>query len=324
MPTAAGAPPGSGANFKALSARLAARGAHDPGALAAWIGRRKYGKRGMAALSHHGSGHGGGQRHSNVAWSGQVLAFADDGDDDIDDMKSSGKLQCPNCGYRSDDADFKVDGGTADTSDPSMPEALRTPARGDYQARSGFQAPTVRSGAGGAGLSNTQHGVVMMANGKPRIPIRQLDDIIVTRGASGTAVIRHRIGGELVGEVGRGDDGAWRSLLDGTELSPHTHQRAALTELIGGWNRTALDPARPPSMALQGPPPQPDVLTRLGVANVRSFASDDDGGADDSGLTPRGQAIYKKLLAKGKSQKAAMAMAKMAQNARPGEFGKAD
>lgn len=35
---------GSGARFKALSAKLAAKGAHDPNALAAWIGRRKYGK----------------------------------------------------------------------------------------------------------------------------------------------------------------------------------------------------------------------------------------------------------------------------------------
>ena len=46
MPTTAGAPPGSGANFKALSAKLAARGATNPGALAAYIGRKKYGRKG--------------------------------------------------------------------------------------------------------------------------------------------------------------------------------------------------------------------------------------------------------------------------------------
>jgi hypothetical protein len=310
-----------------LSASLASRGAHDPGALAAWIGRRKYGKKGMAALAHHGPRR---QRHSNVAWSGQVLAFADDGDDDMDDAPSMGKLQCPNCGYRSDDADFQISKDSpSDTDDASMPEELRTPARGDYQARTGFQAPTVRTGPGGPGLSNqSRHGVILLASGRPRVPVKDAGDIIVTRSQSGTAVIRHRHGGELIGEVGRGDDGAWRSLMDGTELSPHVHQRAALQELIGNWNRTALDPSRP-ATTLQGPPPQPDMLSRLGVANVRAFASDDgddtssDGdGSDGSGLTPRGQAIYKKLIAKGKSQKAAMAMAKMAQNTKPGQFGK--
>ena len=35
---------GSGARFKKLKGELAAKGASDPGALAAWIGRKKYGK----------------------------------------------------------------------------------------------------------------------------------------------------------------------------------------------------------------------------------------------------------------------------------------
>jgi phage head maturation protease len=42
---------GSGARFKALSGALAAKGAHNPGALAAWIGRRKYGKAKFAGLA---------------------------------------------------------------------------------------------------------------------------------------------------------------------------------------------------------------------------------------------------------------------------------
>lgn len=40
--------------FKALQAQLAAKGAHDPGALAAWIGKKKYGKAGFAALAAAG------------------------------------------------------------------------------------------------------------------------------------------------------------------------------------------------------------------------------------------------------------------------------
>jgi hypothetical protein len=286
----------------------------------------------MARLSRHGGSH----VHSNIGWEGQVLRLADDGDNDIDDMPSMGKLQCPNCGYRSDNADFQVSGGTADTSDPASPSDLQTPARGDYAARSGFRPRqvTVTTGPGGAGLSNetqrTPGGVVLMANGRPRIPVRDPGDLIVTRGQGGTAVIRHRMGGEYIGELGRGDDGAWRSLIDGTELSPHTHQRGALQELVGTWNRSALDPARPPAMALQGPPPQPDLLSQLGVTNVRSFAGSTDDGDDSSsgggssdgnGLNPRGQAIYKKLIARKLSPAQAMAMARRAQNTKPGSFG---
>jgi len=50
------APPlGSGGRFAALEGKLAARGARNPAALAAFIGRRKYGKKGMAALSSKGT-----------------------------------------------------------------------------------------------------------------------------------------------------------------------------------------------------------------------------------------------------------------------------
>lgn len=45
---------GSGARFKALKGKLASKGAKSPGALASWIGRRKYGAKKMAKLSAKG------------------------------------------------------------------------------------------------------------------------------------------------------------------------------------------------------------------------------------------------------------------------------
>lgn len=45
---------GSGARFKALKKKLAAKGSSNPGALAAWIGRRKYGKKKFQSLSAKG------------------------------------------------------------------------------------------------------------------------------------------------------------------------------------------------------------------------------------------------------------------------------
>ena len=52
LATFAGKKPGSGHNFAKLSGSLAKRGVKDPDALAAFIGRKKYGKKGFAKLGH--------------------------------------------------------------------------------------------------------------------------------------------------------------------------------------------------------------------------------------------------------------------------------
>ena len=44
---------GSGKRFSRLSNKLAAKGAKHPKALAAWIGRKKYGAKKMGQLSAH-------------------------------------------------------------------------------------------------------------------------------------------------------------------------------------------------------------------------------------------------------------------------------
>lgn len=58
--TAAGTPPGSGANFKAVMASAAKSGARNPAAVAAAVGRKKYGKAGMAKLAAAGRKRRGG------------------------------------------------------------------------------------------------------------------------------------------------------------------------------------------------------------------------------------------------------------------------
>ena len=45
---------GSGARFKKLTSKLKKRGAKAPKALAAWIGRKKYGKKKMASMAKKG------------------------------------------------------------------------------------------------------------------------------------------------------------------------------------------------------------------------------------------------------------------------------
>jgi hypothetical protein len=44
---------GTGKRFTSLVHSLEKRGAYDPKALAAWIGRKRYGKRKFSKLSHH-------------------------------------------------------------------------------------------------------------------------------------------------------------------------------------------------------------------------------------------------------------------------------
>jgi hypothetical protein len=46
--------PGEGGGFKALETGLAKKGARTPGALAAWIGRRKYGKKRFQSMAAAG------------------------------------------------------------------------------------------------------------------------------------------------------------------------------------------------------------------------------------------------------------------------------
>lgn len=45
---------GSGERFKQLKSKLSSKGASNPAALAAWIGRKKYGAKKMAKLSAGG------------------------------------------------------------------------------------------------------------------------------------------------------------------------------------------------------------------------------------------------------------------------------
>lgn len=317
MPTAAGAPPGSGANFKALEGTLAARGAHNPGALAAWIGRRKYGKKGMAALGRHG-GHGGSHKHSNDGGVMRQIHLA--------------QAQCPNCGYRSDDADFAVNGGIDGTTSPSQPEQLRTP-QPSLPTGSGALPLTVRgAGSPNLGLANRGGRVVNLAR---RFPVTTQMDMVVSRAADGTHVVRHRQGGNEVGSLRRTADGRWQPVVDGQELEPATHQRTALMSLIGSYNRTTVTPDRA-AQPLQPPAVQTPLMAQYGVPAVRlAYDPDNDNDNDDStsggdtdndmagGLSPRGKAIYNKLRSKGMNPKVALAMAKRAQNTKPGQFGKA-
>ena len=66
-------PAGSGARFKSLSAKLGAKGAADPDALAAWIGRKKYGREGFKKLAAAGRRRHSAGRAETAAFDGFLV-----------------------------------------------------------------------------------------------------------------------------------------------------------------------------------------------------------------------------------------------------------
>lgn len=166
--------------------------------------------------------------------------------------------------------------------------------------------------------SNIGGQVIDMAR---RLPVMDPSDIVVARGASGQAVIRHRRGGALIGTIRQTDDG-WISEPDGGTAGPgHTHQRGALVELLGLYNRST-GTAQASPQPLQPPPVQTPLMQQFGVPAIRlatpaAGASDGgrqvSGGGSIAGLSPRGVTIYKKLRRKMPADRA-LAFSRRAQS----------
>jgi hypothetical protein len=309
---------GTGTRFRKLSAHLAARGASNPDALAAWIGRRKYGAGGMGRLSH-----------------GKSLANPDLGIYLAETAKDEQglTLTCPECNYSGPANRFGASGASLDT----QPGELRTPAPGTGAVRDGVPL-TVRSGAAHA-LASTRS-AVELATGTVRRPIHGPMDVLVKRGEDGTAVLRHRNGGATIASLRRTPEGKWLASVNGRDLTPRDHQRTALMEAVGTWNGAIRSAVRPQDTPLRPEPVQTPLMASYGIPAMRSAAfatpaagasgdgprmttAGGDSDSDANGLTAKGQAIYKKLLARGFPAARALAFARNSQKTRPGAFGKA-
>lgn len=308
---------GSGARFRKLSATLAARGAADPDALAAFIGRKRHGNTGMGRLS-----------------SGASLANPDLGiylsETTKDDQGRT--LTCPECGHIAPSGDF----GASGTSLDSKPGILRTPAPSTGGARKGAAA-SISSGSAAHALANTRT-AVELATGTLRRPIHGPMDVLVKRADDGSALLKHRNGGATIASLRRNDAGKWVASVNGRDLEPRDHQRTALMEAVGTWNKAVTGAVRPQAAPLQSEPQQSALMAEYGIPAMRSaaFATPTAGagdgpkmttsaasdGTDDNGLTAKGQAIYKKLMAKGFPQARALAFAKNSQKTKAGAFGK--
>jgi hypothetical protein len=109
-------------------------------------------------------------------------------------------------------------------------------------------------------------------------------------------------------------------------------------EAVGTYNKAVTGAVHRAEAPLQPPPQQTELMAEYGIPAIRALATPatgagagprvtlaaggDDDGTDDDGLTPRGQAIKKKLIAKGFPPARAITFAKMSQKTKPGQFGK--
>ena len=109
-------------------------------------------------------------------------------------------------------------------------------------------------------------------------------------------------------------------------------------EAVGTYNKAVTGAVQRAEAPLQPPPQQTELMAEYGIPAIRALATPatgsgagprvtlasagDDDGTDDDGLTPRGQAIKKKLIAKGFPAARAITFAKMSQKTKPGQFGK--
>jgi hypothetical protein len=331
MATYAGAPPGSGANFAKLKGALAARGASNPGGLAAFIGRKKYGRKGMAKLSAHSHSNAlglaseeGGYSHSHVVThSHDFASLAHTHDGMAGGYSPRGEMR----------EGSSTSGGVSDAENCSP--KLRTPQDGG-QHSTGFQAQRLGVGSktGNYGSqSNTGGRAVSLAQ---KLPVISPWDILVSRAADGSAQVRHRRGGMDIGTIKRGDDGSWAAqTATGAKLTGHPHQRSALMELLGTWNGAAKAPEKAGVPYAQAPEQTP-LMERFGVPAISALANPSNsagdgprvtsmgaGGENTDGLSPKGKAIYAKLKARGFPPERALAFAKRAQNMGAGSFKKA-
>lgn len=310
---------GSGARFKKLSATLAARGAHDPDALAAYIGRKRYGAKKFGSLSAHA--------HANDEDLGIYLA--------VTAKDSQGyTLTCPECNYSGPADRFGASG--ADTGGQSAD--LRTPAPSTGGVRDGVPL-TVRANASHALANETREALELAAgNLTARRPaVAGPHDVGVRRGG----MLYHRRGGNDIAQLRKNDDGTWTAVVAGKELQPHAQQRAALMEAVDTYNAAVNAAVKRQDAPLQPPPAQTELMAEYGIPAIRALATpmtssgsgprmvkasgtydpDKDGDNDASvsgdtdkdaagGLSPKGQAIYKKLLAKGFPAARALAFAR--------------
>ena len=149
-------------------------------------------------------------------------------------------------------------------------------------------------------------------------------DLVISRSDEGTAIIRHRNGGDELGTIRR-DGRGWIATVAGKDQPQRTHQRSALADVIGVHNKSALTSRHRPASAgepLQPAPRQTQLMEAYGIPAIRALATPMTGASsgprvtdrDGDGLSAKGRAIHGRLRKRGFPPERAMKFARRAQN----------
>lgn len=242
---------------------------------------------------------------------------------------------CPACGHKGTPGEFGISG----TDLQAQPSVLQAPAPNTGFVRDGI--PGNPTGSAAHALANDTRRAVELAAGVTRHPIHGPWDVLASRNADGSSLLRHRQGGATIATLRKTPEGKWVASVNGRDGQPRDIQRTALMEAVGQWNGAVR--AAQQGQPLIPPAVQTPLMERYGIPAMRSAAfatpvtgasdgprtttadagSGGGGSTDGNGLTPRGQGIYKKLIARGFPPARALAFAKNAQKTRAGSFGKA-
>jgi hypothetical protein len=156
------------------------------------------------------------------------------------------------------------------------------------------------------------------------LPVNSPFDLVISRSDEGTAVIRHRNGGDELGQIRR-DGRGWVATIGGKDQPQRTHQRSALADVIGVHNKSALTSRHRPASAgesLQPAPRQTQLMEAYGIPAIRALATPMTGASsgprvtdrDGDGLSAKGRAIHGRLKKRGFPPDRAVKFARRAQN----------
>src|ERR1035441_4259122 len=182
--------------------------------------------------------------------------------------------------------DFGGSGASLDTK----PGALRTPQPSTGQVRSGA-ATTVRSGSAAHALAGDTRSAISLAAGTltaRRHAIGGPADVLVARAQDGTAILRHRHGGATIATLAKTGAGKWVATVNGTDLAPRDHQRTALMEAVGTWNKAVTGALQRTEAPLQPPPQQTELMAEYGIPAIRALATPTAGAGDGPRMTTAG------------------------------------
>jgi hypothetical protein len=266
----------------------------------------------------------GGSSHANTASGVDLAVRARDAQGHM--------LTCPECNYSGPANKFGADGAALQT----QPGLLRTPT-GKGTASAGMQPGQIGVRATGrvaGALANATGNVTDLAAGTltaRRHAIRGPMDVLVKRNDDGTATLKHRNGLAEIAAIRKTPEGKWIATVNGTDGAPRDHQRTALMEAVGTWNKAITSAVRPQEAPLQGPPQQTELMREYGIPAIRALATpvagagdgtrmttasgtDTDNDGAGGGLSPKAKAIYRKLIARGFTPQRAAMFAKNAGN----------